>query len=53
MTMPAPSPRPEDIPDDCDPVCRKCKMPAAFRDGEWRHAEPADELACAFFSGAL
>ncbi len=41
------NPLPEDIPPDTDPVCKLCKMPAEFRDGEWKHANAADEVFCA------
>jgi hypothetical protein len=33
--------------------CDKCHMPAIQVDGRWQHAEPADAMACAIFSGNL
>lgn len=32
-----------------EPVCSRFKMPAAFRDGQWQHAEAADRAVCALF----
>jgi hypothetical protein len=43
--------RPEDIPDDTDPVCSRCKMPASFNGQQWQHAEPADAAFCSLIYG--
>jgi hypothetical protein len=40
------SPRPEDIPADTDPVCGRCKLPAAWVNEHWVHAELADAAIC-------
>jgi hypothetical protein len=38
--------RPEDIPEDTDPVCGLCKSPAAWVNEHWVHAEIADAAMC-------
>jgi len=46
--------RPEDIPADADPVCGKCKRPAAWINGAWQHAEVADAVFCGLiFAGRI
>jgi hypothetical protein len=34
------------VPEDTQPVCSKCYMPAILADGTWVHAEPADAVFC-------
>jgi hypothetical protein len=48
-----PDPRPEDIPEDADPVCGKCKQPAEFRSEAWRHASLADKIFCDILFGGM
>lgn len=42
--------RPEDIPEDTDPVCGRCKLPAAWI-GHWVHAQVADAVICELLYG--
>ena len=38
--------RPEDVPEDVQPVCGRCQMPAAWNGKAWEHAEAADAAFC-------
>jgi hypothetical protein len=44
-------PMPAGIPDDAETVCSKCDLPVIWNGHAWEHAEMADAVACAIFSG--